>query len=392
MIYTILLLIALLVVGLRTSKNNVFSPGVITPAVWLFCLLMFNILTNALPDLSSQFFFALNLWVLSFMLLFLIMQKIKTPFEKNSNPSQLVLDIYFLISLCTYPLLLHFAYQAITLGAETTWTSNLRLAAIGKTGPFKEVFGPFYILIWKASYLIELFFYSKKNRKRLIILVFLFLSYVFVTMSKAIMLDIIMITLCLLFLKKIITIKHIIIGLFVLFFLFFGFHLLRDTGSLSKNNFLVLYLLSSMSAFDTLIPCSSYHLGENVFRILYAISHSLGLTNIEPISPILPWINKPIQTNTYTGMYPFFKDFGYYGVVFFGSFFGFVFGWIFNKVQKGDVFFILLFSSFVGGLILQYVGELFFTIIAGHIKFVFVLIFPFIASKYRLFHIKSSIV
>jgi oligosaccharide repeat unit polymerase len=115
----------------------------------------------------------------------------------------------------------------------------------------------------------------------------------------------------------------------------------------------------------------------------------LGLSSIEPVDPILPWIQKPLQTNTYTGMYPFFKDFGIFGVALFSIVLGLVYGWFYKKAKSLKTFSVLAYSYFVTVMISQYVGDMFVTNLTGHIKFLCVLVFPFVCTKYGVFKIKK---
>ena len=393
-IFLIILFILLLFASLIVSKNNIFSPGVITTAIWIFCLSLFLLLKHNLPPLTGQFYCAISLWIFLYVFSAMFIQTAKFSNRFNYEPSKLVMDIYFLLSLCTYPLLLFFAYKAIKLGSTGNWAKDLRLAAIGQTKFFTEMLEVPYFLIWNASFMIELFFYSKKNRHRVFILGFFFLSYAFFTMSKFCFLDFFLRTICVLYLTKRVSIKHLLIGLSCLFLFFISLqsvrHSLDMSSSYAKNDFLVLYLVGNMSAFCTLEPFSSLHFGENTFRVIYAIFYKFGISYIKPVNIILSWINKPISTNTYTGMYPFFKDFGYWGVGVFATFFGLLFGWLFKKGQQGNKLFIILYSSFVTIIVAQYVGDVFFTGISGHIKAIVLLILPFLATKYKWFVLKNN--
>ena len=76
------------------------------------------------------------------------------------------------------------------------------------------------------------------------------------------------------------------------------------------NDFISMYFLSGMPAFDTVKPYSSLHFGENTFRFFYALSYEFGFSKIEPVDPVLQFIKVPTITNTYTVLYPFYKDFG----------------------------------------------------------------------------------
>ena len=106
-----------------------------------------------------------------------------------SESSQLIRDIFFWVSVATFPLLLLFVKEALQTGETGNWALDLRLAAIGKTSTFKEVYGGLYLIVWQVAYLIELFYYSKKNRYRVIILGLMFLALGVGTMSKTILLE-----------------------------------------------------------------------------------------------------------------------------------------------------------------------------------------------------------
>jgi len=389
MIFVFLLCIALLILSFLGSKKNILSPGVITSSIWIVCLSLFWILHHNLPPLSSQFLGSLSIWVTLLCLSSLLMQSVSTKVTIG-EPSRLVRDVFFWISIITFPLFLMFIQNALKLGHSGNWSMDLRMASLGKTRDFKEIYSGIHIIIWQVSYLIELFYFSKKNKNRVFILGIMILSFAFLTMSKAAFLEFFIKTICILYFKKNITLKHILIGLGALFFIFAILQAIRYSSkveSVNKNDFSVQYLLSSISAFDTLTPASSTNWGENVFRFYYSAAYKLGITTIKPIDTLLPFIDKPIITNTYTGMYPFFKDFGYYGITIFAAFLGFLYGWIFNKAQRGNIFCILLYTTFIQFIIMQYVAEMFITSLLAYLKQIILLALPFWAAKYKIFNI-----
>ena len=151
-----------------------------------------------------------------------------------------------------------------------------------------------------------------------------------------------------------------------------------------KEDFLVLYALSSMSAFDTLKPGSAEHWGENVFRIYYAVTYKLGLSDIEPIDPILKFIYKPIATNTYTGMYPFYKDFGKAGVGIFGIVLGIFYGFLFRKAQKGSKYYLVIYAYVSNMILMQYTGDVVFTGLASLVKYMIIASLLFIPAKFAI--------
>ena len=143
------------------------------------------------------------------------------------------------------------------------------------------------------------------------------------------------------------------------------------------------YVLRNFPAFETLSPSSAKHTGEHVFRLYYAVTYRLGISDVEPIDPILPWVNKPIHTNTYTVLYPFFLDFGYIGVAVAALLIGLLIGWVFKCHQQGSRFYTLLYAYFFVMLITQYNGETLMTNLAGNIKFVIIMAIPFLIGGYQ---------
>ena len=377
-----LLCICLLLLGLVVSQNNIFSPSVLTPAIWLVCLSLFLVLDHNLPALGFQFLFGISLWLVCFCFSSMLFQSVHFSVEK-ARPSNLVRDVYFWISICTVPLFLMFIYRAIAFGPTGNWSGDLRLAAIGQTAYFRTPYTPFYLTVWTGAYLIELFFFSKENRLRVLLLALLNLTFAVCTFSKYLILQFFIMSIIILFFKRKIKVKYIILVGGIVFCSFFILQAIRhslDVSDVKSSNFLVLYSIGHMATFETLEPCSSTHFGENVFRIFYAIAYALG-SPIEPISPILPFVQKPLVSNTYTVLYPFFKDFGYWGIAIFALIQGAFFAWLFKKAQKGDTLSVILFSYFAFCVVMQFMSEVLFTNIAGYVKLAIVVYLAFFASK-----------
>jgi oligosaccharide repeat unit polymerase len=393
MIIVMIFFVLLLVLGVYLSKKNIFSPSVITPGIWLLCLSLFLLLSHTLPPLTSQFLIAISLWVFLLSFTSLLMQSTRSV-TKERKVSTFVRSSYFWISVLTYPLLLMFAYKAITTGTSGSWSLDLRLAAVGESIHFDKEYGGLYTIIWQVAYLIELMYYSKKTRHRVFILGFILISMGFLTMAKGMFLMFFVQTICVLYFKKVVSLKHLLYGLGGLFFLFVWLQSLRHSIDLStaeeKEDFLVLYLLSSMSAFDTLEPASALHFGENVLKVFYSMFYKLGWSSVEPVEAILKFIKEPIMTNTYTTMYPYFVDFGYVGVGIFAVVMGGFYGYLFKRAQQGDEFYIVLYSFFVAFVVMQYVNEMMFTYLSGNIKNILLVYFPFFVAKYNFLRTKRS--
>lgn len=382
------LCVLFLYIGLASSKNDVFSPCVITSTIWMLCIILYLILPHDLPSLSWSFGLTLGCWIFGMCTSSLFIENCKIKKSEYDDPGLFMRDVYLIISVLTLPSLFFYAQDVIEAGVSGNWARDLRLAALGKSTVSKEVYGGIHVIVWQVTFLLELYFFKPRKWYRLLISTVCCLGFCFVTMSKWNLLNVFFMTVCVLYFKKVFSLRHLLIGLGIFLVLCIMLQTVRQK-SYGEEDFFVLYLVGSMSAFDTLEPMSSEHFGENTFRIVYAIVQKLGLSSIEPVDPILPWIQKPLQTNTYTGMYPFFKDFGIFGVALFSIVLGLVYGWFYKKAKSLKTFSVLAYSYFVTVMISQYVGDMFVTNLTGHIKFLCVLVFPFVCTKYGVFKIKK---
>ncbi len=384
--WVIVLLCVLLSGSYLLSRQNVFAPGVLTAAVWLFCLALFITLPHTLPPLSDRFLGSLSFWALGIVLSSLFVQSFSFPVIKE-EASWLVRNIYLVIVACSLILFLIWVIEIV--GLSGAWQRNLRMASIGQLKNY-EAYNGFLVIVCQVSYALELYYFSFRKWWRLFLPCVFMLLFGFFTMSKMMFLWILVLTLCILYFKYHIKLKYILMGVLALFVSFFVLQSVRTKQDFEnredQNKFIVLYALSSMSAFDVTTPKSAPHKGENTFRFAYAIGYKLGISSIPPVDPLLPFIKKPIVTNTYTGMYPFYKDFGKIGVLCAALVFGLLYGFVFKGAQMGSDFFIIFYAYFAVIILQQYVNETLMTNLVGNIKFGLLLFLPFWLSKHKLLH------
>ncbi|MCQ2225087.1 MAG: oligosaccharide repeat unit polymerase [Paludibacteraceae bacterium] len=380
--------------GLTCSKNNPFAPSVLTGLLWFVTLLLFLIVDHQLPPLSTSFFITLSCWVFSLCVSSLLTQSATYRQDKYNDPSKMIRNLYLILSILSFPALLQFANTALVGGGSGNWALDLRLAALGKGSGFKETYGGWQTLIWPVSYMLELLCFKKKEWWRLAIALFIYGAFGVVTMSKMVFLSIFLYTGCILFFKNIIRLKHVALSAIPLVLMFAVLQMVRHSSQFSSvtSSFFRTYLLGNMSSFDTLSPCTAHHWGENTFRLFYAIPYKLGMTDVEPVDAILPWIQTPLITNTYTGMYPFYVDFGLLGVILFALILGALYGWTFKKAQSGSNFNILIYAVFSHIIITQYVADMLFTNTAGYLKMILLLLVPFYVTKNNLLVCKEKVV
>jgi len=389
MVITLIICSLLVVLSLIVSKNRLFSPAVITSGIWTLIISLYGNIGVKLNPLTDNFFIAINTWVILFCLSSLLMQSLHVN-KKSIVPSQLTRNILFFFSLATFPLLLWKAYEITKLGVSSNWMTDLRNAAVGnmKNVDINDA-NPFYVIVWFVAYLIELNYFSKENRFRVFALFLMYSSYAFVTMAKVHFLILFIGTIYILYTKNIFKFRQIIISFIVLCGIFI---IIQNLRTESKNtdhklieNMTNLYLLSPSAAFGKVIPASAENFGENVFRISYAIKYKLGLSSIKPVDTFLPFVNVGVGTNTYTVLYPFYKDFGVWGVGIFAVFLGLLIGYVYNKAESGNVLFLVIYSFIISQIFMQYGAEMFFTNLSLNIKRIIIILIPFFATKYELF-------
>lgn len=395
MLAFIVFIITLLCLALsyRYSKN-IFAPAVYTNLIWMVCILVFLVVPNSLPSLTLRFCGCLTLWILGLTIFSLLTQRVKLKVDENPvEASKLVRDIYLIISICSSYILFDFYKDVLTYGLYDNIFINLRLAAVGKlppyfTEPFSQKYGGVASLIWGVCYTLEILYFKRKTWYRFFIIFLIVFIHGFITVSKSVFVDFFILSLVVLYLKKKVKLKTLIIVGGCLVALLLSIQTLRHGGNFfnieERYGFITLYLSSSMSAFDVVEPMSSEHIGENTFRILYYIAEKLGISSIEPINPILPFIKEPIVTNTYTIMYPFYRDFGAIAVFIFSCIYGLFFGYIYNKMEVNNRsnWYLILYVTFFTYLFYQYSSECILTNLYPTLVRLVLLYLPFWCAKY----------
>ena len=388
MYIVLLICIVLFLISLRYSKNNIFAPGVITSSIWIVCLSLYLLLNHDLPPLSNHFLMLLLTWIVLLVVSSILMQKLnfsqkkilKSGYQKE-EPNLFIRDIYLTVSVIAFIFFLYWVYRVLNSGDDTySWGLRLRREAMNVE---KNKIIYLNYLLWQLAFLLELAYFSKKKWYRVFIPALFCLSIGFFAMAKGFFLTFFIQGMCILYFKKQVVMKHFLLGIIITCLIFLGIQRLRGHyNSVEKQ--VSMYVLSGMAALDkTVVPFSSSYFGENVFRITYAVPYRLGLSDIEPIDPYTPFVKVPILTNTYTVLYPYYKDFGYWGIVIFAIFSGCFFGWIFRKACQGLLFYIILCSYFSNFLVVQFGGEALFTFFAAHFRFVLFLYLPFFISKQK---------
>lgn len=388
---TALIIISICFVLSFIILKDIFAPSVIVSALWLFCIILFNVYPHNLIGLNGMFYTSISIWVGVFTISALLVNSFSHKTNNTKINNQSIRSIYFYISLITFPIAIWNIFKFFTeLGITTNIFYNLRLAALGGFKELEEGTSKNYFAVfWLVTYILELYLYEKKYKWRVISLFIINFSWALIVVSKWNFLYLFSATLFVLYIKKIVKIRHLLIFGGVIF-LFFSYLQIQRTLEVYRSkdgkldyDMITLYMLSDMPAFEKIKPESSKYYGEKSFRFFYAVGYRTGLSDTKPSNPILPFIdvsgikNVTMYTNTYTTLYPFYKDFGNKGVIVFAILSGLFCGYVYEKVRRKNIPMIIIYSLVVASLITQFMNESMFTglslflqvIILSHLPF-----------------------
>lgn len=386
------MLIAVLILALIMTSigwhlsHDIFSPYVAVPGVWAIAILIYYFLPNTFYPVHNKFPYTLAIWLVGFFISSITCEFL-TPSASIASvlrqPSQKVLYIYTAITCISIPIVCGIIIkQALLENPENIF----RYMRIMNTGIDENIEMPnLGILIYFVALAFIMLFYTLiyfKSKTMIILITILNLIVATVTMAKTTFLSIMFSALYLCYVQGKIKIRHLVYGLLAFILLSFGVQSLRAVGEdLETNSFLALYLSSSIVAFDYYtIPFSSEHLGMHTFRILYAIGHTLGITE-PPTETILEFVSIPDMTNTYTNMYPFYEDFGNIGVFVFSIVYGIFYGFLYKKSRTGGKIQLVLYAIFLTFVLMEFIGEFIFTNMSVTIQYIVFATLPFLFSK-----------
>ena len=185
------------------------------------------------------------------------------------------------------------------------------------------------------------------------------------------------------FFSKKIKIKSIIFVFSGLLLLFYLIHSLRESDFEIMSYFQA-YFFSGIVAFDN-VPITINWEGDNVFRFFYAIAHAIN-PNIPVSEPIFDYCvisNAGHMTNVYTGLYPFYSDFGYAGIGVFSVLWGSLAGYLYKKAFV-SIPFLLLYSILIVYVSLMFFGDFLCANFSLSLQYILFILLLFIPYKFKL--------
>lgn len=378
----------LLVFSILFARRRWYAPSVLASGVWLVSLMAYSWIDHGLHPLTKDTCTMITCWLALFCIPCWCVQSVYIkPIFKDIRTSVTARDIYYYLTLFTLPLMV-FSVLLVVARSGGNPFSALRDANVAEDNGIRTT--GFFVIFWMVSYIMELQVVSKQNLGRVVLLFLVNLFYAFISMGKMNFMILFLASAIILTRRKILKLWHLAIGGVVMIFLFVGIQTIRGSYTTPKK-FAALYLTSSMGNLNTnLKPESAEHWGENTFRLFYAFKSALDGGHTKPVDPILEFKRVEVGefvfgSNTYTALYPFYKDFGKTGVMVFAVILGLLFGYLFKTSEDNSDFALVLYAILAGSIVMQFIGDTFFTVLSQNIQYLVAALLPFIISKYNLF-------
>lgn len=224
--------------------GNLFSPWLLTMAIWGVILGLYYTLETDLYPITEQFYYSLILWlpifctcaVLTYMLTFDNRQAASPANEIDFNKS--AFNFVFIVSLVITPLYVYRIYQMVTIFGTENLMNNIRVLAVHGGG---QGFLSYSSVINQAMFIVALWAYPRIPTWQVVLLGIACLTNALAIMEKGTMLLIFACTTFVLYERRIIKIQSILfLGFFVIVaFYFFNLARAQEGSDYQENETLI---------------------------------------------------------------------------------------------------------------------------------------------------------
>lgn len=339
--------------------GDVFAPWNITLCVWALILVLLAF-DKYLDPLSSQFYISLSIWLSIFVPVAVISANIIQPSRPKKTDNIIEInkswfDFFFVIAVIITPLYAYEVYKIISMFVLEDVMKGIRqLAMFGDGYGFLN-----YAYVFDLALLIVgLWRYPKIPFWQLLSIIVIWIIYAICLMAKGQFLILFVSLIYVLFARKVIRIRTIVVGASILLVLFYFFNLAREGGDYEDQesflDFIGMYVLSSSVAYGKVMPTISEYFGSDVFWMFYYYGNKLFGTPEVSHQINQEFINVPVLTNVYTIFRPYFADFGQIGVAIAALIYGVVSGVTYRYARYGYAFAICAYTYLIYALSMQF--------------------------------------
>ena len=363
----ILCILGLLIVVMRYFKiGDYFSPWMITLVIWFAMFFMFQFQNDVLYPMAPQFYESFAIWMpiflVSSLLTFYLLPGV--PDEESACISDMhlnhgVFNVLFAISVIITPLYAWQILKIVTMFDTTDLLYNIRIFAIYGEDDFG--FLNYAFVINQALLIVAIWKYPAIPLWQLIVVYLTNTISCLAIMEKGGMFIMVTTTLFMLFERKIIKTRSIVITILAVIAIFFFMNMAReeqssDADSMTFVDFFAIYVLSPPVAYGRVAVDLATQFGSHTFQTIYLFLNRFG-GDYEVNVKLQEFVMVPLPTNVYTIFQPFFQDFGQRGIAIFALAYGFLSGVSYRYFRNGSAMGRCFYSFMVYVLILQFYQE-----------------------------------
>ncbi len=380
-IILIIIMSLLLAAFLFFKLGDIFSPWTITTVIWLAIEVMFLFQGDLLYPLGNQFHSCLALWLPIFcasaLVTYYVLPRGNTGQTLSDIPdiNQALFNLFYVISMVITPLYLYKIMQVVMMFDSSDMLNNIRMLAV--YGDENYGFLNYSYVLNQVLLVVGLWRYPKVPLWQLITIIIASLMSAFAIMEKGMLFFLFAGVLFVLYEKRVIKMRSILISSAVLILVFFLFTTARSyredadpNEDLTFLDFFAIYVLSPAVAFEYVEEDLTPQLGSHTFQTIYMFLNRFG-GDYEVNAKIQEFVWVPLPTNVYTVFQPFFEDFKYKGVALFAMFYGVLSSLAYRMARNGNSVGKCLYVYVVYVLALQFFQENVMMSIVNVIQFTF---------------------
>ncbi len=375
----------LLVAFLGLKIGDVFAPWTITVAVWLAIFVMYQLQDGLLYPLGEQFITCVLLWmpifcIASLITYFLIPKEepegmTGTPTSSIPPYNSLLFDVLYFISMVITPLYLYQIIKIVSMFDLSDMLHNMRILAV--YGNQSYGFLQYSYVLNQMLLVVALWEYPKVPMWKLATIILASIMSAVAIMEKGMLFFLFISVLYILYEKRTIRMRSILLSVASIVVVFFFMNMIRDydedadpNDAMTFLDFFAIYVMSPAAAFELVEEDLTPQWGSHTFQTVYLFLNRWG-GDYEVNTKLQAFVWVPLPTNVYTIFQPFFEDFKYKGVAFFAFFYGVLCGWAYRMMRNGDGFGKCIYAFVVYVLVLQFYQENVMMSIVSVIQFLF---------------------
>ena len=349
------------------TRTGWFAPWYIHLLHWGFVLLMLGLTSASLFPVTLRLWYSLALWVPIFVIAaFFAYWPCDAAKPKPSEPGQIGRWVFYgllAVSVLLTPLYLMAVWRNVS---EMHWSGGGELIRALRDLALEEK--DYGLLGWafvinQLLYVVSLFWKQKIPWWVFALVIVLNVLTAASVMEKGYLVYLVIVAAWLLYEQGVLKMWHIGLTIVLTLVGAYFFTLIRTFAEtdaqdlMSFGDFFAIYVTSPSVAYCYMPLGVETQPGNNSLFIVYHILNRLGVGSFAVMERIQPFINVPVETNTYTVMQPFFLDFGYAGLAVFAAVYGMLSGVFYRWHREGRIWGTCLYAVMLAALCTQFHQE-----------------------------------